>query len=36
MDAAHIATHNFETHLRQNPYPGRGLVVGRAPSIRVG
>jgi hypothetical protein len=30
MDAAHIATHNFETHLRQNPYPGRGLVVGRA------
>jgi IMP cyclohydrolase len=30
MDAAHIATHNFETHLHQNPYPGRGLVVGRA------
>jgi hypothetical protein len=30
MDAAHIATHNFETYLRQNPYPGRGLVVGRA------
>jgi hypothetical protein len=30
MDAAHIATRNFETHLCQNPYPGRGLVVGRA------
>src|SRR5512145_2966446 len=30
MDAAHIATRNFDTHLRQNPYPGRGLVVGRS------
>lgn len=30
MDAVHIAASNFETHLRQNPYPGRGLVVGRS------
>src|SRR5712691_4120719 len=30
MDAAHRATRNFERHLRQNAYPGRGLVVGRS------
>jgi hypothetical protein len=30
MDAADVAASNFETHLRQNPYPGRGLVVGRS------
>jgi hypothetical protein len=30
MDATHIAAHNFDTHLRQNPYPGRGLMVGRS------
>ena len=30
MDAAHIAASNFESYLRQNPYPGRGLVVGRS------
>jgi hypothetical protein len=30
MDAAHLDARHFETHLRQNPYPGRGLVVGRS------
>src|SRR5215813_10296815 len=30
MDAAHLAAHHFETHLRQNSYTGRGLVVGRS------
>ena len=30
MDAAHLAASHFERHLRQNPYPGRGLVVGRS------
>ena len=30
MDAAHIAVRNFEAYLRQNPYPGRGLVLGRS------
>jgi hypothetical protein len=30
MDAAHLAASNFDTHLRHNPYPGRGLVIGRA------
>ncbi len=30
MDTAHRATRHFETHLQQNPYPGRGLVVGRS------
>lgn len=30
MDAAHLAARHFETHLRQNSYPGRGLVVGRS------
>ena len=30
MDAAHMATTNFNTHLRQNSYPGRGFVVGRS------
>src|SRR4051794_17735253 len=25
-----IATKNFETHLQNNPYPGRGLIVGRS------
>jgi IMP cyclohydrolase len=29
MEPEFIANHNFE-QLRQNPYPGRGLVVGRA------
>ena len=27
-----IAQDNFERHLRRNPYPGRGLVIGRAES----
>ncbi len=27
-----FANDNFERHLRRNPYPGRGLVVGRAES----
>jgi len=30
MPVAHIAATNFEVHLRQNPYPGRGFVVGRS------
>ena len=30
MDAAHLATRHFDRHLRQNAYPGRGLVIGRS------
>ncbi|MEO8607960.1 MAG: IMP cyclohydrolase [Chloroflexota bacterium] len=30
MQAAALALQNFEIRLRQNPYPGRGLVIGRA------
>lgn len=30
MQATEIATYTFEHHLRNNPYPGRGLVVGRS------
>src|SRR5206468_12227560 len=30
MDAIHIAARNFEGYLRQNPYPGRGLLIGRS------
>ena len=30
MSAPEIAAANFARHLQQNPYPGRGLVVGRA------
>ena len=30
MQAAHCAARNFASHLRENPYPGRGLVVGRS------
>ena len=30
MNAIEIAERNFGRHLRQNAYPGRGLVVGRA------
>lgn len=30
MYADTIATKNFEAHLQHNPYPGRGLVVGRS------
>ncbi|HEY4032587.1 MAG TPA: IMP cyclohydrolase [Ktedonobacteraceae bacterium] len=30
MHANTIATENFETHLQNNPYPGRGLIVGRS------
>ena len=30
MEAAHLAARNFASHLRDNPYPGRGLVVGRS------
>jgi hypothetical protein len=29
MQVAEIARKNFDRHIRQNPYPGRGLVVGR-------
>ena len=28
--ASTIATTNLDTHLRRNPYPGRGLVIGRS------
>lgn len=30
MSIDKIAENNFDRHLRQNPYPGRGLVLGRA------
>jgi hypothetical protein len=30
MHATHLAADNFEAHLRHNPYPGRGLVIGRS------
>jgi IMP cyclohydrolase len=30
MQAGTLALHNFESRLRQNPYPGRGLVIGRS------
>ncbi len=30
MQALEIAEANLDRHLRQNPYPGRGLVVGRS------
>jgi hypothetical protein len=30
MQAAHLAARNFTSHLRDNPYPGRGLVIGRS------
>jgi hypothetical protein len=30
MEAAHIAARNFESHLRDNPYPGRGFVIGQS------
>lgn len=30
MDIYEIARKNFEQHIRQNPYPGRGLIVGRS------
>jgi len=30
MEAARLAARHFERHLRQNTYPGRGLVVGRS------
>lgn len=30
MHANTIAAKNFETHLQNNPYPGRGLIVGRS------
>ena len=29
MDANALAQNNFETHIRQNIYPGRGLIIGR-------
>src|SRR5436309_11103026 len=31
MDAANLARSYFETHIQQNAYPGRGLIIGRAP-----
>jgi hypothetical protein len=30
MNANTIAARNFEQHLQRNPYPGRGLVIGRS------
>ncbi len=30
MPAAHLVARNFASHLRDNPYPGRGLVIGRS------
>ncbi len=30
MTIAALAEANFETHIRRNPYPGRGLVIGRS------
>src|SRR5689334_20498583 len=30
MQAGTLALQNFESRLRQNPYPGRGLVIGRS------
>lgn len=30
MQTIDFVTQNFERHLRNNPYPGRGLVIGRA------
>ena len=30
MDAMQTARQNFERHIRQNSYPGRGLVIGRS------
>ena len=30
MEAAHLAARNFASHLQDNPYPGRGLVIGRS------
>ena len=30
MQAVHLAARNFTSHLRDNPYPGRGLVIGRS------
>ncbi|MFN2272572.1 MAG: IMP cyclohydrolase [Anaerolineae bacterium] len=30
MDALQVASQNFERHIRQNSYPGRGLVIGRS------
>jgi IMP cyclohydrolase len=30
MQAADLAARNFASHLQNNPYPGRGLVIGRS------
>lgn len=30
MDACQKAQDNFQRHIQENPYPGRGLVIGRA------
>ena len=32
MDARQKAQENFQRHIQENPYPGRGLVIGRAAS----
>lgn len=30
MQASELAAQHFEQHIRHNPYPGRGIVIGRA------
>jgi IMP cyclohydrolase len=30
MQAVHLAARNFTSYLRDNPYPGRGLMIGRS------
>jgi IMP cyclohydrolase len=32
MDVTQVAKQNFERHVRQNSYPGRGIVIGRSSS----
>jgi hypothetical protein len=32
MQPSDLAKQNFDSHLKQNPYPGRGLVIGKATS----
>jgi len=36
MDTSNLAQRNFEAHIRQNPYPGRGLIIGRGGQGRAG
>src|SRR5579864_4599796 len=36
MDVSNLAQRYFETHIRQNSYPGRGLIIGRSGRRLVG